>query len=122
MSICWPSAIVRADGHADALPRRERALRVVAHGGLHADHPDAGEEAGGGGRAAGDQPAAADGDEQEVERAGVLDQLQRGRALAGHDPLVVVGVDDREAVALRVLGHQRLAVGAVAVEAHDSAP
>ena len=64
------------------------------------------------GRAPGDQPAAADRHEQEVERTAVLEQLERRRALAGHDALVVVGVHDGHAVALGPLCHQRLAVGA----------
>ena len=51
-------------------------------------------------RGARDQPAAADRDEQQVERAAVLDQLERRGALAGHDALVVVGVHDRQALAL----------------------
>ena len=53
------------------------------------------------GRAARDQPAAADADEQHVERPGVLDQLERDGALAGHHALVVVRVDRDRARARR---------------------
>ena len=108
-----------ADRHPDALPGRERAPRVVAHLGLDADDAQPGQSAVAAVRAAGDQPAAADRHEQQVERAAVLDQLERRRPLAGHDPLVVVRVDEGEALALGPLGDQRLAVGGVAVEAHD---
>ena len=71
------------------------------------------------GRAAGDQPAAADADEQHVERAGLLEQLERDRALPGHHALVVVGVDRDEPALGDQLGEQLLAVGGVAVEARS---
>ncbi|HET9292355.1 MAG TPA: hypothetical protein VFQ49_14855, partial [Actinomycetes bacterium] len=50
-------------------------------------------------RAAGELAAAPGGDEHEVERARLLEQLARRGPGAGHDPRVVVRVDRREALA-----------------------
>ena len=94
---CWPSAIVRGTGDPDPLARGERAHEVVARLGLDADDPRVGRERRGRGRAAGEQAAAADAHEQHVQRARVLEQLERRRALAGHHALVVVGVDRDQA-------------------------
>ena len=66
------------------------------------------------------QPAAAEADEQHVQRPGLLDQLERDRALAGHHALVVVGVDrDQPALLRRARASSSLAVRGVAVEEHD---
>ena len=87
---CWPSAIVRGTSIRTRSPAASERCEVVAGLGLDADHARVGRQRLGRGRAAGDQPAAADGDEQDVERPGVLDQLERRRALAGHHARVVV--------------------------------
>ncbi len=77
---------------------------------LDADDPGVRVQRLGGGRGAGDEPAAPDGDEEQVERAGVLDELEGRGALAGHDERIVVGVDDRRAALGRQRGGERLAV------------
>ena len=109
-----------ADRDADALAGGERAGRVVADLRLDADRRGS---RGTARSAAVAEPAISPppptGTSSRSSDAAVLDQLERRGALAGHDPLVVVGVDDREPVALGELGEQRLAVAAVAVEAHD---
>jgi hypothetical protein len=46
------------------------------------------------GRAARDQPAAADRHDQRVDRGHVLEHLQRDRALAGDDVRIVERVDE----------------------------
>ena len=89
---------------------------------LHADDADLGPHRLDVGGHAGDQPAAADGDEDGVDRPLVLAQdLHRHRALAGDHVGVVEGV--HEGQALRLLQFQRVRVGvgvAVAVQ-HDLA-
>ena len=67
---CWPSAIVRGTWIRTRSPAAQRAARVVARLGLDADDAHVRRERGDRGRAAGDQPAAADADQQHVERAG----------------------------------------------------
>ena len=97
-SVCWPSAIVRGTWfRAHALPAGERLRPVVAGGGFDAPDLDAGRERLRRGGAAGQQTAAAEADEEEIELADLFDQLQRGRAVAGHDKRVVVGRDHRRA-------------------------
>ena len=103
----------------DALAGRQRALEVVARLRLDADDPRVRAERRGRGGAAGHQPAAADRDDQHVERPGVLEQLERDRALAGHHALVVVRVHRDQPALGDQRREQRLAVGAVAVEEHD---
>ena len=62
----------------------------------------------GGDRAAGQQAAAADRDDQRVEIGRVLQQFQRQRALAGDHRRIVVGMDEHQAfVARPAHGHAR---------------
>ena len=100
------------DLDAHALAGGERAHEVVAGLGLDADHARVGRERLDRGRAAGEQAAAAEADEQDVERARVLEQLQRRGALAGHHERLVVRVDRRQPALGHQLGQQRLAVAA----------
>ena len=125
VSSCWPSAIVRRDGHADALAGGERARacrrrprarrRSTRHARAAAPSAAVAQP--------GDQPAAAD----------------RARAAASSAPpssisssaavpwpamiaLVVVGVHDRQPVALGALAPSSASRSSrVAVEAHDRA-
>ena len=46
---------------------------------------------------AGQQPAAAERDEHDVEVVDLVEQFEPGRALAGHDERLVVGVHERQA-------------------------
>ena len=105
-----PSA--RRVGHA--LAGGERARGVVEAGGLDRVDGHAGQLAGQGDGAAGDQAAAAAADEDGVERGiaagGLLRQLQPDRALAGHDQGVVVGADQHGAGARGDLAADGLAV------------
>ena len=107
---CWPSAIVRGTGIRTRSPAASERRVVVARLGLDADDAHAVEQRLGGRRAARDQPAAADADQQHVERPGLLDQLERHRALAGHHALVVVRMDRDEPALGDELGEQLLAV------------
>jgi hypothetical protein len=82
-----------------------RVLDRVVHVGkaqrLHADHPDPGLEALGRGRHAADQAAPAHRHDQGLELRHRLQHLQGHGALAGDDGRVVVGVDQRQLLALR---------------------
>jgi hypothetical protein len=70
-------------------------------------------------RAAGDQPAAADRHEQQVELAGVLVQLQRDGPRARHHVRIVERVHEVQPALLRERERQRLTILAVAVVADD---
>ena len=99
----------------------ERLLAVVAGLGLDAVDPAAGAQRARRERRAGEQAAAAEADEQRVERADLLDQLLRRRALAGDHVRVVVGRDQRHAALLGEPAADRLAVFGVAVVEDDLA-
>ena len=80
---CWPSAIVRGTSIRTRSPAASDRHAVVARLGLDADDPRVRARAPPSAVAQPDeQPAAAEAHEQHVQRAGVLDQLQRDRALA----------------------------------------
>jgi hypothetical protein len=102
------------------LPALHRAQHRVRIGHLHADHPHLGPHRLDVGRHTGDQPTAANGHEDRIQRALVLAQdLHRHRALAGDHIGIVEGV--HEGQALRLLDLQRVLVGiavAVAVQQH----
>ena len=86
-------------GQRHALAGAHRAQHRVGVDGLHADHLDLGPHRLDVGGDAGDQPAAADGDEHRVDRALVLAQdLHRDRALAGDHVRVVEGVHEGQAL------------------------
>ena len=107
----------RVDVH-DA-PFAQRALAVVAGLGLDAEHLAARRQRPRRQRAARQQAAAAERDEQRVQRAGVFQQFQRRRALAGDHVRVVVGRDQRHAALGGELAADLLAVFGVAlVQAH----
>ena len=110
---------MRGTSIADDFALCERLSPVVA--GLRLDADDAPHaEVLGDRRAAGDEPAAADGDDERVDEAGVLDQLERRRSLAGHDQRVVVRRHDlRRLRSARELGGDRFAVSGVAVVGDD---
>ena len=82
-----------------------RALDGVEHGrkphGLHAHHFDAGPQRLGHRGHAGNQTAAANGDDQCVEVRHLLQHLQRDRALARHNVFVIVGMDKGQAALVR---------------------
>ena len=71
--------------------------------------------------AARQQPAAAAGNEQEIERAGLFEQLDGRRALAGDDVGVIVGRNHDEAALVRDAAAQRFAIVALAVVEDDLA-
>ena len=73
----------------------------------------------GGDRIAGDEPAAADGNDQRVEVGGVFQHFERDGALAGDHQRIVIGVDEGQAALARdgLRAHLRLR-HAFAVE-HD---
>ena len=71
-----------------------------------------------GGRAR-QQAAATDGREQPIELTNLLDQLQGGRSLAGHDERVVVGRHDGQATLCRQPVGDGLTILGVAVVADD---
>ena len=63
---------------------------------LHADHLDARFDRFRRDRIAGDQAAAADGDDERLEVRVRRQQFERDRALAGDDLIVIEGVDEGE--------------------------
>jgi hypothetical protein len=77
---------------------------------LHSDDPDLGAQLLDVSRHAGDQPAAADGNEDRVDRLGMLAQyLHRDGALSGDHVGVVVGMHEGQFVLL--LQFQRVLIG-----------
>ena len=116
---CWPSAIVRGTSIRTRSPAASERWKSSPASGSTPITRVSRRQAGDRGRAARQQAAAADGDEQDVERAAVLEQLERRRPLAGHHALVVVGVHRDQPALLDQRGEQRLAVLPVAVEEHD---
>ncbi len=70
-------------------------------------------------RAAGQQPAAAQRDEQRVERADLLEQFLGHRPLAGDDVGMIERRDQREAALCRQCAADLLAILGVAVVGHD---
>ncbi len=96
-----PSANVGNSGTATGSPggqRRAQARRMV---GLHADDAHLRPQGLDRGADAGEQPAAADGDDDRVEVRRLLEDFERHRALAGDDVGVVERVQERELVAAR---------------------
>ena len=106
---CWPSAIVRGTWIRTRSPASSERLtsspasgstpttRTSRHASATVAQPAI-------------SPPPPTQHEQQVERAGVLDQLERDRALAGHHALVVVRVDRHEPALGDQLGEQLLAV------------
>jgi hypothetical protein len=92
---------------------------AVKHRRLQADDLDVLLHVLGGGRHAGDQPAAADRDRQHLEIRHVLQHLQRHRALAGHDVEIIERMHEGQAPLLaEPVGRGRGLVIAVAVDHH----
>ena len=107
----------RVDAHRVA--SRQALLPVVRRLRLHADHLDVRQQSGGCHRAARQQPAATDRHQQPIERLDLLDELERGGALAGHDQRVVVGRHEGRPAFVRQTARDGLAVFGQAVVAHD---
>ena len=116
---CWPSAIVRGTSMRTRSPAASERTKSSPASGSTPITRVSGESALIAVAQPGEQAAAAEAHEHEVERAGVLEQLERRRALARHHAQFVVRVDRDEPA----LGHERrqqlLAVLRVAVEADD---
>ena len=116
---CWPSAIVWPTVTRSRRPDAfERATSSVACGSTPTTRVRRRQRRDDR-RAAADQPAAADRHDEQVELAGVLEQLEGDGAGAGHDERLVVGVDDAQPALGGELRLQRGAVVGVAVEADD---
>ena len=94
-------------------------LAVIAGLRLDPDHPAAGRQRAGGERAAGEKAAAAERREHHVERADLLEQLLRGRALPGDHVHMVVRRDQGQAAGRGALTSDRLAILREAVVEHD---
>ena len=98
----------------------QRAVHGIGIHRLHADDPDLGAQLFDVGRHAGDQPAAADGAEDGVDRPGVLAQdFHRDGALPGDYIWIVIGV--HEGHAFLFFQFQRMLVGVgirIAVQYH----
>ena len=93
---CSPSAIVRGTSMRTRSPAAsERRVSSPASGSTPTTRIS-GPQRLRGGRAAGDQPAAAHRHEQQVELRRVREQLERDRSLARHDERVVVRPHERE--------------------------
>ena len=75
----------------DPLALAERQVDVVRRVRLDAEHGDAGEEGPRDRAAARHEPAAPHGRDERVERWHLPEELEGGRALPGHDLVVVVG-------------------------------
>ena len=91
-------------------PGAKRPRRIVACRRLDADDPAGRRERTGGDAAARKEAAAAAGDEQEVERADLLEELARCRALAGDDVEMIVRGNDGESAFERDAPSDRFAV------------
>ena len=111
-----PVGDVARDRDLDPLARRQRALGDCRRPRLDAHHARVRVQRLEDRRGAGHQPAAADRGDEQVERAGVLEELQRGGARAGGDARVVVGGHERHLPLLGELAarlHLRLGVAVV---------
>ena len=112
-----PSAIV---GAADGDGAAGQALR---HGGVGLDlgavDGDAGMQRGRGDEAAGEQAAAADGNDQRVEIGRILQHLQRHGALAGDDARIVVGMDEDQRLRRGQFVRVRRGLGQGFADQHD---
>ena len=100
----------RGGGQGDAPPGPQRRLGVGGGRRLDPDDPGRRGAALDRGRGAGDQPAPAHRDQHQVQVTDVVEQLQGGRALAGHDVVVVEGVDQVQAALGGQVGGEGLAV------------
>ena len=106
-------------GELDALAGVDRSHHRVGVVHLHADDADLGPHRLDVRRDARDQAAAADGDEDGVDRPLVLAQdLHRDRALAGDDIGVVERMDEGEAALLLERHRLRIGVGVAVAEEH----
>ena len=85
--------------------------------GLDADDAAPGRQRPGGNRAPGQEAAAAETDDEDVERADLLEELERHRPLPGDDERIVVRMEHVEAEAGGRLGRDLLPILEVAVEA-----
>jgi len=104
---------------ADRMARREALHPVVGRLGLDAEDAYLWAQCHRRGCAAAQQATATDGSQQGVERSRILDQLERGRALAGHDQRVVVWGHQRQPAFFGQAASDRLAIFGQAVVAHD---
>jgi hypothetical protein len=94
----------------DAPPGPQRRLGVGGGGRLDPDDPGRGRAALDRGRGPRDQPAPAHRDQHQVQVGHVGEQLEGGRALPGHDVVVVEGVDNVQAALGGQVGGEGLAV------------
>ena len=108
---CGRSAAASSGTIASHRPRRR----------LDADHPAAGRQRVRRDRRSREQTAAAARHEQEIERADLVEELARRRALAGDDVRVIVGRDEREPALARQPLADRFAILAVAIVEDDLA-
>ena len=102
--------VAGAAGRGMRRPAAQRRLGVGGGRRLDPDDPGRRRAALDGGGGAGDQPAPAHRDQHQVQVGGVVEQLQGGRALPGHDVVVVEGVDQVQAAVGGQLGGEGLAV------------
>ena len=109
----------RCDVHD--LAARQALLGVVAGLGLDTDHGHARAEMLSRHRATRDQTAAAHANQQQVQRAGFLQQFSRRRALPGHHMRMVIGRDQRHAALDGQASAYGFAVFGVAVVEHHFA-
>ena len=105
--------------HGLQLLRPKRSRRIVSRRGFDADDRATGRHRFGGQRRAGEESAAAARRQQDVELAGLFEQLARGRALTGDHVRVIVGRDEGEPALLRQPAADGLAVVALAVVEDD---
>src|SRR5207245_5226526 len=107
-----PRAVGNRVRHRDGddLSGAKRLRDIVARRRLDAYDVALWREVARGHRTAREQAGAAAGHDEHVERAGVLDQLLRRRALARDDMRVVEGRDGHHAALFRQAGGQRLAL------------
>ena len=85
-------------GEGDDLALAQGFGHAGRAGGLHADDAAVGLQALHGVGEAGDEPTAADGHEDHVHIRQLLQNLQADGALAGHDAVIVEGMDEGEAL------------------------
>ena len=108
--VCAPSAIVRGTRMRTMRPLRSDCCASLPASGSTPMTLHAGDELRRRQRATADQAAAADADEQVVERADLVEQLPGDRALSRDDVGVVEGWDQRAAALGGKLAGDRLAI------------
>ena len=108
--------------NSDPLTGLQRQKRVVGAFGLRSEHADSWVDRLGDGCATGQKAAPADGGDQRIERAHLLQQFQRGGTLPSHDHRMVERGHEGGSALLQNAGGECLAALGEAVVGHNLGP